>query len=223
MASLRSTPLFGPSVRTLLRYYVPARASSSVASEKQWTPSTLSPKRQPLPLRPSHPTPTALSTERKPSALAEYVLYVRHVGHNTLLRPSWYHTLTLVFGQNDHRCSGRLGSARLLVAVDFRSRMLRRRDDALLHAAIRLRASRLGVPGQSATSRRHDCGGHRHQQDGPGSASLVGCFLLFSGNLRQLTQTKLRPDARPQMGHQHGELCKRRRVLPLQLLGRPGR
>src|SRR5690606_3223417 len=50
--------------------------------------------------------------------------------------------------------------------------------------------------------RRDDRGRHPGQQDGPGAAQ------------------DLRPDARPQVGHLHGQLRQRRRLLPLFLLGR---
>ncbi|KAK5987439.1 Complex I-19.3kD [Cladobotryum mycophilum] len=51
--------------------------------------------------------------------------------------------------------------------------------------------------------RRHDRGRHPHQQDGPRPAP------------------GLRPDARAPLGHLHGQLRQRRRLLPLQLQRRP--
>ena len=59
---------------------------------------------------------------------------------------------------------------------------------------VRDRLPRLPPPGG-----RDHRGRHPHQQDGPG------------------LQEGLRPDARAPLGGEHGQLCQRRRLLPLQL------
>jgi hypothetical protein len=104
--------------------------------------------------------------------------------------------------QQDHtRPSSQLGPPELPMAHDFRSRMLRRRDDALVHPTIRSGSSRYHFPCLAPTVRRHDRSRNPHKQDGASAA------------------TGLRPDARPAMGHFNGQLRQRRRILPLQLLG----
>ncbi|KAG7692394.1 hypothetical protein KL930_005054 [Ogataea haglerorum] len=50
-----------------------------------------------------------------------------------------------------------------------------------------------------ACCRHHDCGRHRDKQDGAGTSPGV------------------RPDAVPEVGDLDGQLCERRRLLPLQL------
>lgn len=87
------------------------------------------------------------------------------------------------------------------MAHDFRSRMLRRRDDALVNPTIRSGSSWYNLPCLSSTIGCHDCGGNPHKQDGTGAT------------------TSIRSDARSTMGHLYGQLRERRRILSLQLLG----
>lgn len=101
--------------------------------------------------------------------------------------------------QNHTRSSCQLGPPILLMAYDLWSRLLRRRNDASLDPTLRSGSPRYHFPCVAASVRCHDCGRNLDEQDGPG------------------LETSLRSDARAEMGHLHGQLCQRRRILPLQL------
>lgn len=101
------------------------------------------------------------------------------------------------------RSSRQLGTPVLAVAHDFRSRLLRRRNDAPVHATIRSRSIRHYFPCLAPSVRCHDRRRHAHKQDGPRPAP------------------GLRSDARTPLGHQHGKLRQRRWLLSLQLQCRP--
>lgn len=77
--------------------------------------------------------------------------------------------------------------------------MLRHRDDALLHATLRPGPPGHHLPSVPTPGRHYDRRRYRYQQDG------FCCPAL------------LRPDARPQVGHKHGQLCQWRGLLSLQL------
>lgn len=109
-------------------------------------------------------------------------------------------------GRLDRRPSRRrleLGPQRFSVATDVRPRLLCRRDDAHRRPQIRHGQIRCRLPSIAASSRRDHCRRNSDEQDGSSLAQ------------------SLRSDARAQMGHQHGILRQRRRLLPLFLLGRP--
>lgn len=92
-----------------------------------------------------------------------------------------------------------LGSQWLLLAIDLWPGLLRHRDDARLDAKVRPRSPGHYLPSLPSTIRRHDRRWHSHQQDGDGRPTL------------------LRPDAGTPLGHQHGVMRQRRRILSLQL------
>ena len=79
--------------------------------------------------------------------------------------------------------------------------MLRHRNDALVNPTVRPGSSRYHFPCLAPTVRRHDRSRNPHKQNGARAT------------------TGLRSDARSTMGHLHGQLRERRRILPLQLLG----
>lgn len=120
------------------------------------------------------------------------------------------HTIKLQIQHHSHqkqykpRCRRQLGSPGLPLASLLRPRLLRHRNDAHLHAALRPRPTGHHLPRLPSPGRRHDCGRDRDEQDGAGGAPV------------------LRPDAGPEMGYQHGHMRKRGWVLPLQLLGGKG-
>jgi len=87
------------------------------------------------------------------------------------------------------------------MAHDFRSRLLRCRNDAPLHSSLRSRSPWYNFPRFSPPVGRHDCGRHSHQQDGSGIA------------------TSIRSDAGSTVGYFHGQLREWGWLLPLQLLG----
>src|SRR5262247_725640 len=89
---------------------------------------------------------------------------------------------------HDRRRPHQLVAHRLAHVDDVRACLLRDRDDASLHAALRSRALRLRAPRQSATIRRDDRGRHAVQQDGAGTAQ------------------GLRPNARAAICHLYGVL-----------------
>lgn len=96
-----------------------------------------------------------------------------------------------------------LGSQGLRLADDLWPGLLRRGDDAhcwaaLRHGSLWCRLSRLAAPNGS-----HHCRRHLDQQNGAGSAQ------------------DLRPDARAALGHFHGQLRQRRRLLSLLVFGGP--
>src|SRR5580700_11220946 len=95
-----------------------------------------------------------------------------------------------------------LGAHRLIDVDDVRARLLRRRDDADVDAALRRRALRLRAARFAAPVRRHDRGRHADQQDGSGVTK------------------SLRPDAGAALRDLHGVVRQWRRLLPLLLLGR---
>ena len=83
------------------------------------------------------------------------------------------------------------------MADDFRTGLLRRRNDAPLNTSIRPRQTGHNLPRFTSAIRRHDCSRHSHKQDGTGAP------------------TSLRPDARPEVGDKHGFMREWWRVLPL--------
>lgn len=101
--------------------------------------------------------------------------------------------------QDDSRPNRQLGSPILPLAHDLRSCLLRRRNDAFVHPALRPRSHGHHFPCLAPPVGRHDRRRHPDQQDGARAAP------------------GLRPDARAALGHLHGLVCQRRRVLPLQL------
>jgi hypothetical protein len=136
---------------------------------------------------------TAITTSPKaPNNTAEHVLSVPlPIPPNDTLRKA--------SRQNIPRPNSKLGPPKLPLAPKFRPRLLRRRNDASLHATLRPRQTRNHLPRIPPPSRRDDRSRHRDQQNGP-SASPV-----------------LRPDAGSEMGHQYGQLCEWGRLLSLQL------
>lgn len=68
--------------------------------------------------------------------------------------------------QNNTRSSRQLGPSRLPLAHDLWPRLLRRRNDAPLHPALRPRQTRNNLPRIPSPIGRDDCSGHAHQQDG---------------------------------------------------------
>ena len=68
---------------------------------------------------------------------------------------------------------GQLGASVVLVAVDLRAGVLRRRDDAPVGATVRPGPSGHHLPRLAAPVGRHDRGRHVDQQDGAGVAAGV--------------------------------------------------
>lgn len=90
------------------------------------------------------------------------------------------------------------------MAHDVRPRVLRRRDDAPVDAALRPGSTGHHLSRLAAPVGRHDRGRHPDQQNG--ARATPG----------------LRSDARSALGHLDGQLCQWWGVLPLFLLGGPG-
>ena len=146
----------------------------------------LSEPRRPLRAAPEHPRPAhrqagrrGRSVFRRPQQRARRQGLPRHRGR----RP-------------DH-----LGAHRLADVDDVRARLLRRRDDADVDAALRRRALRLRAARLAAPVRRDDRRRHADQQDGAGAAQ------------------GLRPDAGAALRHLDGLVRQWRRLLPLFLFG----
>jgi hypothetical protein len=68
--------------------------------------------------------------------------------------------------QHDTGRHRKLGKTRLTLAYDFRTRVLRSRDDAPLDTSIRPRQTRHYIPCITSTVGRHDRGRHSHKQNG---------------------------------------------------------
>lgn len=112
------------------------------------------------------------SQEKKEGAM-QYALYV-HTYH--ILLPSLpkcafteCNPISLTLPQptqNNTRSSRQLGPPRLPLAHDLWPRLLRRRNDAPLHPALRPRQTRNNLPRIPSPIGRDDCSGHAHQQDG---------------------------------------------------------
>ena len=88
--------------------------------------------------------------------------------------------------QDHARPNRQLGASELAVAHDLWSRLLRRRNDASLHASLRSRSAGYNFPRFASTVRRYDRSRNPHQQDGSGA------------------ETGVRPDARSPVGHLYG-------------------
>lgn len=86
--------------------------------------------------------------------------------------------------QNNTRSSRQLGAPRLPLAHDLWTCLLRCRNDAPLHPALRPRQTRNNLPRIPSPIGRDDCSGHAHQQDGscitpsvrPNAGSALGDF-----------------------------------------------
>lgn len=90
------------------------------------------------------------------------------------------------------------------MAADLWSGVLRRGDDAHSRPQVRHGQVRRGVQSVAQARRRYHRGWNGDKQDGA------------------RPEEGLRPDARPQVGHLHGQLRQRRWILPLQLLRSQG-
>lgn len=99
--------------------------------------------------------------------------------------------------QNNARPSRQLGAPRLPLAHDLRPRLLRRRNDAPIHAALRPRPTGHNLPSLAAPIRRHDRRRYPNEQNGARVTAGV------------------RSDAGSAVGDFDGQLCERRWVLSL--------